>query len=662
MKSIEINQFECVQSPSRLLLSEQGQPAFVLTTVEEGNYHSRLAIIEENQVKIMTQGHENLYLWQDNETLLFTSIRTEEQRKRIESQEELTCFYRLSLQGAEAMPAFELPLKVQAIEKIHAKKYLILAKVELDCPDYYRLSRAEQQEVIARRKEEADYQIISEQPYYFDGSGFTNGQRSRLFLYEEETDSLHPLSEPNMQVSQFVYHPLRNSVLFSGVLFNQVKPTKEGLYEYSLDNQQLRCLIEPNQVAIRSFVVLKGQIIVLLSKQERFGAVENPWFYRLEADTGELTLLLENEYSIGSAMGSDVYLGSNALCNVYDDHFVFVQTKGQKDAVMELDEEGIMRSLITVSGSIQAVIRKGDQLWMIAMLEQNLPELFCVDLNENQLQKISTLNELVLKDYYVAKPQPITIFAGDSTVEGWVLIPQNIDLSKKYPAILDIHGGPKMAYGEVFFHEMQYWVSQGYFVLYCNPRGSDGKGNDFAELRGQYGTIDYTDIMNFVDEVLRQYPCIDQARLGVTGGSYGGFMTNWIIGHTNRFAAAASQRSIANWISLICYADIGFTFDQDQVGANPWSDLQKVWDQSPLQFADRATTPTLFIHSFEDYRCVLQEGMQMYNALIYHGTEAKMCLFKKESHGLSRIGKPKHRVRRLKEITAWMDQHLKTKA
>ena len=211
----------------------------------------------------------------------------------------------------------------------------------------------------------------------------------------------------------------------------------------------------------------------------------------------------------------------------------------------------------------------------------------------------------------------------------------------------------------MFFHEMQFWASEGYFVMFCNPRGSNGKGNAFAELRGLYGTIDYDDLMNFTDAVLAAYPAIDAERIGVTGGSYGGYMTNWMIGHTDRFAAAASQRSIANWVSLICYADIGFTFDNDQMGADPWSDVQKVWDQSPLQFADKAKTPTLFIHSFEDYRCLLQEGMQMYNALVHHGVEARMCLFNGESHGLSRIGKPSHRVRRLQEITAWMDRWCK---
>lgn len=121
------------------------------------------------------------------------------------------------------------------------------------------------------------------------------------------------------------------------------------------------------------------------------------------------------------------------------------------------------------------------------------------------------------------------------------IVAKNYDETKKYPAILDIHGGPKTVYGKVFYHEMQVWASKGYFVFFCNIHGSDGRGNEFMDIRGKYGTIDYDELMQFTDKVLETYPQIDASKVGVTGGSYGGFMTNWIIGHTDRFACAASQ-------------------------------------------------------------------------------------------------------------------------
>lgn len=165
--------------------------------------------------------------------------------------------------------------------------------------------------------------------------------------------------------------------------------------------------------------------------------------------------------------------------------------------------------------------------------------------------------------------------------------------------------------------------------------------------------------MDFTDAVLSRYPQIDPKRVAVTGGSYGGFMTNWIIGHTNRFACAASQRSISNWLSFYGVSDIGFYFATDQGDANPFDNAEKLWAHSPLRFAKEVTTPTLFIHSAEDYRCPMPEGMQMYTALMDRGIPARLCYFRGENHELSRSGKPKHRIRRLQEMTEWFAKYTK---
>ena len=189
--------------------------------------------------------------------------------------------------------------------------------------------------------------------------------------------------------------------------------------------------------------------------------------------------------------------------------------------------------------------------------------------------------------------------------------------------------------------------------------GSDGRGNVFADLIGRYGTVDYDNLMAFTDEVLKRYPQLDEKRLGMMGGSYGGFMANWIIGQTDRFAAVVSQRSISNWITLSMTTDIGFTFDIEQVAGDPWNNLENMWMQSPLKWAHRAKTPTLFIQSDQDYRCYMADALQMFTALKYYGVEARMCLFHGENHELSRAGKPKHRVRRLTEMVNWFEKYLK---
>ena len=162
--------------------------------------------------------------------------------------------------------------------------------------------------------------------------------------------------------------------------------------------------------------------------------------------------------------------------------------------------------------------------------------------------------------------------------------------------------------------------------------------------------------MDFTDEVLKRYPCIDQSRICVTGGSYGGFMTNWIVSHTDRFVCAATQRSISNWISFIGTSDIGLDFTKDQC-ASDLNDPNKLWKHSPMKYVNNVKTPVLFIHSDEDYRCPLEQGLQYYSAITDRGIETRMVVFHGENHELSRSGKPLHRIRRLEEITSWFDKH-----
>ena len=205
--------------------------------------------------------------------------------------------------------------------------------------------------------------------------------------------------------------------------------------------------------------------------------------------------------------------------------------------------------------------------------------------------------------------------------------PAGFDPEKKYPGILTVHGGPRATFGPTFFHESQVFANAGYFVFFTNPLGSDGRGNEFADITGKHGGIDFDCCMALTDEVVKRYPQIDEKRLGIMGGSYGGFMTNWAIGNTTRFAAACSQRSIANWISKCMTTDIGYYFNMDQLAADPWNSPEKMWAHSPLKYADMAKTPTLFIQSDEDYRCWMVEALQMFSALKVHGIESRVCLF-----------------------------------
>jgi len=215
-------------------------------------------------------------------------------------------------------------------------------------------------------------------------------------------------------------------------------------------------------------------------------------------------------------------------------------------------------------------------------------------------------------------------------------------------------------YGNTFFHELQLLAARGYAVFYSNPRGSHGYGQSFVDAcRGDYGGMDYEDILSFTDAVVESHPWIDENRLGVTGGSYGGFMTNWIIGHTNRFKAAATLRCISNWISFYGVSDIGYFFTEWEIGTDVLKDPDKLWQHSPLRYVNQMETPLLIIHGEKDFRCPIEQSEQLFVALKHRGQEPRFVRFPEANHELSRSGPPHLRFARLEELTNWFEKHLK---
>jgi len=243
-------------------------------------------------------------------------------------------------------------------------------------------------------------------------------------------------------------------------------------------------------------------------------------------------------------------------------------------------------------------------------------------------------------------------------IDGWLLKPSDFDPTRKYPMLVEIHGGPNTQYGYGFFHEMQMLAGAGYVVLYTNPRGSAGYGRDFAlAVRGAWAVKDSLDILAGVDALL-QKGYVDEQRLGVIGGSYGGFMTSWLIGHSDRFKAAVSDRAVNDRVSFFGSSDIGPPFSVDDMDVAPWDDPEGYKRTSPITYVKNIHTPLLIIHSESDLRCSIEQGEQMFAALKYMGREVLFVRFEGQSHGLSRGGHPRLRLERLRHIRAWFEQHI----
>lgn len=243
-------------------------------------------------------------------------------------------------------------------------------------------------------------------------------------------------------------------------------------------------------------------------------------------------------------------------------------------------------------------------------------------------------------------------------VQGWVLTPPGFSKNKKYPMILKIHGGPHTQYGAGFFHEFQWLAGKGYVVLFTNPVGSQGRGEEYLQgLRRKWGAADFPELMAHVDALLEE-GYVDDRRMGVAGGSYGGFMTNWVVGNTRRFAAACTQRCVSNLVSFAGNSDFPMRPDAYFPG-NAWSEPEGLWEMSPMRFMDKVRTPLLIIHSEGDLRCNIEQSEQVFTALRMLRRKVKFVRFPPEaSHGLSRGGPPDLRKIRLEAIADWFDEHL----
>ena len=289
----------------------------------------------------------------------------------------------------------------------------------------------------------------------------------------------------------------------------------------------------------------------------------------------------------------------------------------------------------------------------------DLGQVWVQDLATGRSRKLTHVNENLLRARDLGEIEEVWFKgAADNDLQGWILKPPGFDESKKYPSILEIHGGPQAQYGNFFMHEFYYLAAHGYVVHFCNPRGGQGYGEEHTKaIWNNWGTVDYDDLMAWVDFV-QQKPYIDPERMGVTGGSYGGYMTNWIIGQTDRFQAAVTQRSVSNLISMYGSSDFNWSFQIELGDEPPWENLENYWRQSPMKYIGNAKTPTLVIHSEQDLRCDMEQGEQIFVALKKLGVDTELVRFPNEPHGLSRGGRTDRRIERLTHILRWFDRYL----
>jgi len=301
----------------------------------------------------------------------------------------------------------------------------------------------------------------------------------------------------------------------------------------------------------------------------------------------------------------------------------------------------------------------GSKAAVLISTPTNIGDLYALDVANGQMRQITNMNEKLFSELNLTAPEMFWYKSFDGKqIQTWVQKPPNFDSSKKYPMILNIHGGPHAAYGYTFDHEFQWMAAKGYVVVYPNPRGSTSYGQEFGNvIQYHYPGDDHKDLMAAVDQVIK-LGWVDPDKLGVTGGSGGGVLTNWAIGHTDRFKAAVSQRSIADWRDFWYTADFTL-FAPTWFRGAPWQQEADFKERSPITYIDKIKTPLLLIEGEADMRTPSGAGgEQMFRALKFRKVPTAMVQFPGETHELSRSGRPKHRVERLQHIVAWFDKYL----
>jgi len=621
--------------------------------VKKNDYLYELYISDgKKHKKVTSLKNKGSFLWESNQTLLFPLAKNKAGEKK--QKEKYAEYYRYNLDTKVLEKAYVFPFPASIVKVLKHQKLLLTANLTREQHHLYLDNEDDRKAFLEQEKKASLYEDINEIPFYFNGSGFTANLRKQLFIYDIAHQSVSNLVDTDFNVGNVIVSDDLNLIYYTGKQMIGVKQLTTDIYRYDIQFGQTETLYHEDEYAISNIHLIQNQLVAIATDMKNYGLNQNDDFFVLK--NKKLELLKKYGQSVENSLGTDCKLGASPKNVVINDKLYFVATVDDHTELHSINLKGVSQPEYIFNGSIDGVTLVDGKVYVIGLYKQKLQEIYYLDLLHHEQKCVTGFNQKSLKNLYVAKPKEIIVDLRTHQVKGWVLYPKDFNPNHSYPAILDIHGGPKTIYGKVFFHEMQYWANEGYVVCFSNPRGSDGKGDEFSDIRGKYGTIDYHDLMAFTDKVLKKVPSIDKQRMFVTGGSYGGFMTNWIVGQTNRFKAAATQRSISNWLSFHGTSDIGFYFSQDQTAGHPIEDTVKLWNQSPMKYAHNIKTPLLFIHSDMDYRCPVEQAMQLYTVVKQNGIMSKLVWFKGETHELSRSGKPEARIKRLEEITKWFKQ------
>ncbi len=661
-RAISVDDFTKLEVCSDPQFSPSGDGyAYVSTTVHGEEYRSQLYYqhLGEHTVKQWTfNHHKNSHprFSPDGKKVVFQSDRS--------GVDQLWLMF---LTGGEAKRLTFLKNGAYDPEWSRDGKYIIFT-APLTKDDCLHEQKEQTEEERKKEQEEQKQQplVIHHLNYKSDAKGLLDHKKNQIILYDLENDSFQQLTTSDVNHQFQDISPDGNVILFTAN-FNEdtVDEPTNDLYAFHIRSQEITQLTSRKGMYDAARFSPSGDKIAYLGIDLQYAGATLDDLFVFDVNTNERTCLsTEWDFLPRDAMISDTRYGESDIGPIWsknEEQIFFIGTKHGMTGLYATNLHGELQALYEennhVFGFSYDPYREN---FILGMSSPTNPSDFYQLEKEGNVTKRTNLNASFLEEVDLCEPEPLTFRAEDGwEIHGWLLRPYRFIEGKKYPLIVEIHGGPHVMYGQTFFHELQLLAAQGYAVLYVNPRGSHGYGQEFVNAcRHDYGGQDYQDIMCALDHTLHHYSFIDENRLGVTGGSYGGFMTNWIVGHTNRFKAAVTQRSISNWLSFYGVSDIGYFFTRWEHGLDLLDDPEKLWDLSPLKYAKNVATPLLILHGECDLRCPIEQAEQLFITLKHLQKEVEFVRFPDANHELSRSGKPKMRIKRLHHICRWFKKYL----
>lgn len=651
------------QFPSDPQVSPDGtRVAFVLTRIAESGekptddadfprprYHSRLQLSDGGPARDLTfgkggEGRDSAPLWSpDGQSLAFLSDRAGKNQ-----------LFLLPLGGGEAS---------QLTSSANGFKGGVSSAAF--SPDGRYLSFLSQGDTKDRRDERGEARAVTSVRYRFNGRGMLPPEPASLYLHDLQSGETAVWYAAPFDLADYVWRPDSGGVLFvSSASEEDAVSWRQEVFELQVGAAQPG-ETRPREAQPRQLTRWAAPIGNLAVHPDgvRFAGIGRPPG-KVNTEDQHVFLFGEDGQGVrldsawdcpaGNIVSGDLHVGSFPDRPVWKDASTLslLYTVGGSVGLFDLNLEGVVTPRVhDAERVVTGFTAAGNHLAHVSESAAEPTEVY--------LDGVKVTDCAASLPFTPAVPTRVGFQTELGEGEGWVLLPPG---GESVPALLNIHGGPHTAYGHGFMHEFQLFAQAGYGVCYSNPRGSVGYGQAWSEdIAGRWGSVDMADLLAFFDAALTAEPRLDASRTGIMGGSYGGFMTNWITSQTTRFQVAVTDRSICNLISFGGTSDIGMRFWDDELGGNfhRSADVDKLWAMSPLKYVENVATPTLIVHSLEDLRCPVEQGEQWFAALQLHGVPSRFVRFPEETHELSRSGRPDRRARRLQEYLDWLGQYLK---